>query len=154
VERPDARSAQIGSPDGISIAFQVSANTGEPFTSKRARNLLSKDRCRPALGDERVKSGPEVSFVGMAFPLSRARKRLTWTGAGPDGSIVGPSSEAERVGPSANAGEEVALSIPGKVGCADIDDATLVDVPWGDVTGGDEVAEPLRGIGVDLVVIG
>jgi hypothetical protein len=46
------------------------------------------------------------------------------------------------------------LSIPGKVGCADIDDATLVDVPWGDVTGGDEVAEPLRGIGVDLVVIG
>jgi hypothetical protein len=79
VRRADARSAQIGGPDGISQCFQVSAYSGEPFTSILARNLLSKDRCRAALGDEAVKSGPEVSFVGMASPLSRARKRLTGT---------------------------------------------------------------------------
>jgi hypothetical protein len=109
VRRADARSAQIGGPAGISQCFQVSAYSGEPFTSILARNLLSKDDCRAALGDEAVKSGPEVSFVGMAFALSRARKRLTRTGAGPDGSIVGPSGEPEGVGPSADAGEEMAL---------------------------------------------
>jgi hypothetical protein len=79
VRRSDARSAQIGGPEGISNSFQVSANSGEPFAAILARNLLSKDSCRLALGDERVKSGPQVSFVGMAFSLSRARKRLTGT---------------------------------------------------------------------------
>lgn len=74
-----ARSAQIGSPDGISCALQVSAYSGEPLAAILARNLFSKDDCRAALGDKRVKSGPEVSFVGMALALSRARKRLTWT---------------------------------------------------------------------------
>jgi len=77
VRRPDARSAQIGGPDGISTVFQISAYSGEPLTSILARNLFSKDRWRAALGDELVKSGPEVSFVGMASVLSSARKRLT-----------------------------------------------------------------------------
>jgi hypothetical protein len=58
VGRADARSAQIGTPAGISKVFQVKANSGEPFASILARNLLSKDRCRSALGDEIVKSGP------------------------------------------------------------------------------------------------
>jgi hypothetical protein len=58
VRRADARSAQIGCPAGISQLFQVKANSGEPFTSILARNLLSKHRCRAALGDEVVKSGP------------------------------------------------------------------------------------------------
>jgi hypothetical protein len=79
VRRADARSRQIGAPDGISQVLQVNAYSGEPFTPIFARNLLSKDDWRPALGDECVKSGPEVSFVGMALALSRARKRLTRT---------------------------------------------------------------------------
>lgn len=43
VRRTDARSAQIGGPDGISQRFQVSPYSGEPFASKARRNLLSKD---------------------------------------------------------------------------------------------------------------
>lgn len=66
-------------PDGISAGLQVTANSGHPLPPILARNLLSKDRCRAALGDEAVKSGPEVSFVDMALPLSSDRKRLTWT---------------------------------------------------------------------------
>jgi hypothetical protein len=42
VRRSDARSAQIGGPDGISHSLQVSAYSGEPFTSIVARNLFSK----------------------------------------------------------------------------------------------------------------
>jgi hypothetical protein len=52
LRRSDARSAQIGGPDFIAHRFQVIANSGEPFTSKEASNLLSKDRCRLALGDK------------------------------------------------------------------------------------------------------
>jgi len=126
VWRADARSAQIGGPDGISQVFQVSTNSGEPFAAKRARNLLSKDRCRAALGDEAVKSGPEVAFVGMALALSRARKRLTGTGACPDWTVVVPSGKAERQGPSANSGEEMALSVFLDIVDLDISDAPLL----------------------------
>jgi hypothetical protein len=58
VRRPDARSAQIGGPDGIAQSFQVSAYSGEPVSASRARNLLANDDWRPALGDEPMKSGP------------------------------------------------------------------------------------------------
>jgi hypothetical protein len=79
VRRADARSRQIGGPAGISCSLQVSAYSGEPLAAILACNLFANDRCRAALGDEAEKSGPEVSLVGMALPLSRARKRLTWT---------------------------------------------------------------------------
>src|SRR5690606_22919432 len=52
VRRTDARSAQIGGPEGISHCFQVSTYSGEPFTSISARNLLSKDNWGSALVDE------------------------------------------------------------------------------------------------------
>jgi len=72
VRRADARSRQIGGPDGISQVLQISAYSGEPFAAILARNLLSKDRCRAALGDEAVKSGPEMSSIEMTAALSGA----------------------------------------------------------------------------------
>jgi hypothetical protein len=83
--------------------------------------LLAKDRWRLALGDECVKSGPEVSLVGMATLLSCARKRLTGTGAGPDGVIVGPAGKAKGVVPAGDAGEEVDALVSGKVSGPNID---------------------------------
>jgi len=121
VRRADARSAQIGTPAGISIGFQVSAYSGVPLPAILARNLLSKDNCRAALSDEAVKSGPEVSFVGMAFSESRDRKRLTGDAAGPDGTVVAPAGAAEAVGPDTDAGEEVALVEAAEVGGGNIE---------------------------------
>ena len=43
VRRTDARRCKIGGPDGIARCFQVSAYSGEPRESIRARNLLSKE---------------------------------------------------------------------------------------------------------------
>jgi hypothetical protein len=63
VRRPDARSAQIGCPEGISQCFQVSLYSGEPRPSKFARNLLSKDNWRAALVNEAPELGPEVSLI-------------------------------------------------------------------------------------------
>ena len=101
-----------------------------------------------------MKSGPEVSFVGMAFALSSARKRLTRAGAGPDSAVIGPSGKPERVGPSADAGKEMALVVSGEVARAHVNDASLVNVSARDEVRGDEVSEPLSGIGVNLVIVG
>jgi hypothetical protein len=76
-----------------------------------------------------------VSFVGMAFPLSRARKRLTGTGAGPDGLVFRPTSESQCVRPSSDAGEEVALHESAQFGWPDIADASVVNVSVWDKSG-------------------
>jgi hypothetical protein len=121
VRRADGASRDNGGPDGISCGRQVSAHSAEPFPSILARNLLSKQLCRAALGDEAVKSGPEVSFVDMALSLSSDRKRLTGWASGPDLIVVGPACEVERVGPAANPGEEVAASVASEVVSSNID---------------------------------
>jgi hypothetical protein len=79
VRRAFARSAQIGTRDGIAQVFQVSKYSGEPFTSVRACNLLSKDRCRTALADEPAKLWPQVSGVFGAFSFPGAREWLAGT---------------------------------------------------------------------------
>jgi hypothetical protein len=111
VRRSDARSAQIGSPAGISQSFQVKANSGEPFTSILARNLLSKHRCRSALGDEGVKSGPKVALVCVALSLASARKRLTGTASSPDSGAAFESGPPQRKRPASDTGKEVLLDI-------------------------------------------
>jgi len=151
VRRADARSAQIGGPAGISCAFQVSTNSGEPLAPILSRNLLSKDRCRPALGDEAVKSGPEVSFVGMAFVLSCARNRLTRAGTSPD--WFAPAGEAKGKRPASDAGEEMALVVAGEVTCANVGNASFVNVSGRNEPCRDEVAEPRCGMDVNLVVV-
>jgi hypothetical protein len=70
VRRPDARSAQIRSPDSKSQCFQVSLYSGEPFTSSRACNLLSKDNWRAALRNEALKLWPEVAGVVGSFSFT------------------------------------------------------------------------------------
>jgi hypothetical protein len=121
VRRPDTASWHNGGPDGISTCLQVSAHSGEPFPSIRARNLFSKEPCRAALGDEAVKSGPEVSFVDMALSLSSDRKRLTGWASGPDLFVFGPPGERERVGPAADPGEEVAAPVASEIVSPNID---------------------------------
>ena len=149
----DARSRHIGDPAGISQSLQVSAYSGEPFPAILACNLLSKHRWRSALGDKAVKSGPEVSFVGMAFSLSCARKRLTWTASGPDGA-VSPSGELEGEIPPGDAGEEMAAVESFNVISGDLLDASFVDFASHDVTGGDQVPQPGRGEWIVFVVVG
>ena len=154
VRGADARSREIGGPDGISQVLQVSANSGEPFTSILARNLLSKDRCRAALGDEVVKSGPQVSLIGMATSLSRARKRLTRTGAGPDFPVLGPSGKGESEGPAADPGKEVALPKRSKVVGVEVEDAAGINGSGRKMPGSGKVPEPLCGVGIVVVVEG
>jgi hypothetical protein len=88
-----------------------------------------------------------LAFAGGAERLARATSR-------PNRSVIGPSGKSEGVGPPADAGKEMALRIAPEIAGSHVDDASLVDIAWRDVSGGDEVAEPLGGIRVDLVVVG
>ena len=56
--------------------------------------------------------------------------------------------------PHADACEEVALHVSGEVVGCDIQNAPFIHVAGRDVAGGDQVAQPLRCVGVDLVVVG
>ena len=153
MRRADARSRHIGTPAGISHSLQVSAYSGEPFTSILARNLFSKDRWRSALGDKVVKSGPEMSFVGMALSLSSARNRLTWAAPGPDWA-VSPSGDLEGQIPSGDPGKEMAAVVSFKVIGSNLLDASFVDFARRDAPGGDQVPQPFGGERVYFVVVG
>lgn len=135
VRSPDARSAQIRSPDGVALCFQVNTNNVEPREASCARNLLSKDDWRTALADETEPFGPEVALVGEAEAGTGDGEGLAWTGAGPDGAVIGPPGEAQCVGPGAKAGECVKLGSAHKVSCTELTDRANIDTPTGDVPG-------------------
>jgi hypothetical protein len=111
VRRPDARSAQIGGPDGISHSFQVSSYSMEPLPPSLARNLFAKDDWRAALGDESGEDGPEVPLVFNAFPFTGDREWLTGTTSSPKRSGCFNPCEIERKRPSRDPGKEVALGV-------------------------------------------
>ena len=92
VRRTDARSAQIGRPNGVVLVFQVSGNHIKPPKPSFARNLLSKDDWRDALLDEPEPFRPEVTAVSKTFCLSGCGEGLAGTTSGPDLLIIRPSS--------------------------------------------------------------
>lgn len=81
-------------------------------------------------------------------------ERLARTGTRPNRSIVGPSGATKRVGPDADACEEMALGVWTKVVGMHVADVAFVDVTGRDVACRNEVAQPLRGDLIVLVVVG
>jgi hypothetical protein len=95
-----------------------------------------------------------VALVIERLPRTGGAEGLAGARACPNRSVVGPSGETEGDGPSGDTGEEMALGVAAEIVGSHVNDASFVNVATGDVSGGDEVAEPLRCIGVDLVVVG
>jgi hypothetical protein len=52
VRCPEARSAEIRRPDGVTLSFQIRRNNVEPSEAVTGRNLLTKADDRAALADE------------------------------------------------------------------------------------------------------
>lgn len=150
----DARSAQIGRPDGVARSFQVSRYKVEPSEPILACNLLAKDDWRHTLSDEREPDGPEVARVVDAFTFPGGAERLTGTGTCPDRPVVGPPGEPEREAPSADAGEEVALGEASEVFGLNIGYGPLVYFTRRDMPASDQFTQPSRGLRIELVVVG
>jgi hypothetical protein len=153
MRRAEARSAGIDRPDGVVRSFQVSVYKVEPTEAVLACNLLAKDDVRAALRDEAEEVGPEVAGVIDAAALSGCAERLTGTGAGPDGPVVGPPGKTQGVAPDADAGEEVALSKSRKSVWRNVPNVSFIDFPTRDVSLIDKFPQPIRCFRIDLVVV-
>ena len=153
VRSTEARRRERDSPEGIVHGFHVSLYKVEPRLCILACNLFSKDDWRLALADEPIEVRPEVPLVIKPISLACRGERLARTGTGPNRSIVWPAGAAKGVGPNADAGEEVALGVRLEVIRVNILDRAFVNVAWRNVARGNQIAEPLRGVWVDFVVI-
>lgn len=146
----DGDSRDIGRPEGIAQGFQVNADATKPAAG--SGNLLAKDRSRPSCSDEPPPLRPPIRL--NVTPSGCAGVRLAGARACPNRSVVGPACRSQGVAPDPDAGEEVALDVAAEVVGADFNDAALIYIPWRDVAGRNEIAQPLGGVGVDLVVVG
>ncbi|HJS06908.1 MAG TPA: hypothetical protein VJ809_04585 [Pirellulales bacterium] len=141
--RVDGTSRDNGRPAGVADAFQVSSDSVEPVLANRCRNLLSHEDSGPSGADEAKQVGPQVPIVILGFSLAGDTERLARRRAGPQLSIIRPSSKSRGEAPAADAGEEVALSVSGKVFGLNINNAPCVNVARRKVAGFDKVAQPL-----------
>ena len=154
VRSTDPRSRQNRRPEGVTDSFQVSRNKVEPRPARLALNLLSKDDWRAALPDEFEPDRPEVALVLEASLLSGGAEGLAGAASGPNGSVIWPTGEPERVTPDPDAREEVRLNVPGEVLAPELLDAATIDDSRRDVPARFKVAQPLHCVGFDLVVEG
>jgi hypothetical protein len=81
-----------------------------------------------------------VAGVCKAEPFARLRERLAGAGAGPHGSVVGPSGCAQGSGPDADPGEEVALDETAQVVWPNVFNRALVNFSRSDVACSNEVS--------------
>jgi hypothetical protein len=152
--RPDARSAQIRRPNGVTRSFQVSVNKVEPCEARLARNLFAKEFWRNALSDEPGPFRPEMPFIIGASARAGNREGLTRAASGPDWSIIGPSGTSECVRPDSDAGEEMALGESNKVICSNVDDGSFINLSRRDQIPRNQFPKPRGLLRVDLVVVG
>ena len=168
VRRADARSAQIGGPDGIAQVLQVSAYSGEPRPAVRACSLLAKHRWRSALRDEALHVGPEVVWVGDRVcapgaepspvvgvhpPSASDAESLARAGSGPDWGVVGDAGEPEREAPPADPCKEVDLSKPFKVSRSNVANRTDIHVPRSNKVCRNQFPKPRSVFRIVLIIV-
>lgn len=83
---------------------------------------------------------PEVARVVVALLPARCAEGLAGATTRPHGPVVGPACKAKCIAPSADAGEEMALRVPGKFPRPDFLDVSLIYVAFCYYPFGDEQA--------------
>ncbi len=150
--RADAVCAQYRRPAGVTFILQVCEYSIEPPEPNRSFNLFAKDCVRATLSDEPKPRRPEMPFISAGRSLSRGAEGLTGTTSCPNRSV--PPGEPEGEGPSADACEEVRLLVSSKVIGAYLANVALVNVAGWQMPRVNQVAKPLGGVGIELVVVG
>jgi hypothetical protein len=129
VVRTRAVCAQYRRPAGVTFSFQVCEYTIEPTEPDSVFNLFAKHNDRAALPDKPEEFGPEVSHVVVATLLPGLAERLARTASSPNGNRLRPSGETKSFGPSADASEEMVLSVAFEVFRFDFVNTSLIDKP-------------------------
>lgn len=151
--RIDGTSRDNCRPAGVADAFQISTHSVEPILSNRCRNLFSHEDRGPTGADKLKEDGPEVPFVFRAFLPSGDGEGLAGGAACPQGSLVGPASEACGVGPAADTSEEVALDVPLEVFRSHVANGPFIYITLCYQIIVDQIAQPLRCVGVYFIVV-
>jgi hypothetical protein len=144
-------------PAGVINTLQVAEHFVEPTAPSRCRNLLSKDDWRAADFDEPKPGRPKMPRIGVALsatlPYVRVWPRLTGAASGPDVSVIRPSGESERVTPSPDAGEEMALGESSNIVGWYLLDVSLINFAIGYQSCLDQFAQPGGSKPIVLVVV-
>jgi hypothetical protein len=80
-----------------------------------------------------------VALILAATLLAGGAEGLAGATACPNRSVIGPSGKSERIGPSSDPGEEMALGVSAQIVWLDIDDAPRVYVSGRDMPRSDQV---------------
>lgn len=104
--------------------------------------------------DEVMPGGPKVPLIVKPISAACRAERLARATACPNRPIVRPSSQSKGEAPRADPGEEMALCVSAQIGGVHVLDVALIYVSVSDQPGGDQVAQPLGGEWLDLVVVG
>lgn len=153
VRGTDARRRKRDGPEGVTHGFQVSVYKVDPRPDRFARNLFSKDDWRLALFNEPKERRPQVPWILKPRSSACRAERLARTGTSPNRSIVWPSGTPKGERPDADTCEEMALRKASQFAGVDILDTPFIHDARRNQAGLDQVAQPLRGIRVDFVVI-
>jgi hypothetical protein len=94
-----------------------------------------------------------VALIVAATLLACGAEGLAWTTTCPNRSSVWPSCKPQGVAPASNSGKEVALVIASQVISLYLKNAALVHIARRNQVARNQVAQPLRSVGVELVVI-
>lgn len=122
--------------------------------AKRVLRLFAKEALRASLADKVVPGWPKVPWIRKPFSFACLGVRLTRARPGPSRKLIWPSGSTHSERPYSDSGEEVALVIGLEIIGVYVLDRAFIDIARRDVPGGDEVAQPLGGVGVVFVVVG
>ena len=153
VRRAEATCRQIVRPAGVTNSFQVVTNSIEPSDSSFLRDLLPNHDGRSTALDEAEHLWPEVPFVRFTLALSGCGEWLAWATSTPDWDVAWPSSDAQCLGPASDSSKEVDSPKPDKILCTHITDTPFIHLPARNDATIRQVAKPLGGKAIDLVVV-
>lgn len=149
----DAVCSQYRCPDGVTFGFHVCRNKIEPSVPNRCANLLAKHDVRTALADEVEPRRPEMPLICKPQSFTCRAERLARTRTSPNGHISRPSGKIKGVGPSADAGEKVALGISAKLIGAHVLYRSFVNIAGRNAALPDQFTQPGGGKLVVFVVV-
>ena len=152
VRTVDRESRDIDCPAGVVFSLQTSAHSVEPTIASLSRNLLSHKDSGPVGSEQSKYVRPQVPWIIFAGSFARDRERLAGTRGCPNRSVVGPACDAAGERPSSDSREEMMLGESMKVIRLNILDRASIDMAGRDLSGGDQVFEPV-GSGVVVLII-
>ena len=115
--------------------------------------LLAEDELRAAGCDEPQEGRGEVAVIVLSLPLPGQTEGLAGRRSGPDRPVLGHAGKAQRMGPAADPGEEMALRKTPQLGRLHVENGSFVHLASRKVAGGDEDPQPGAGGGVGIDVI-